>query len=74
MFTNVYGDKRALIVCGKYEGIDKLAADYLYGELSTELPYVLTICEAEKLTEEQKNFYTIIAVGTKESYASSSNT
>ena len=64
MFANVYGDKRALIVCGKYEGTDKLAADYLYSELSAELPYVLTICEAEKLTDDMLKYYSIVAVGT----------
>ena len=66
MFPNVYGDKRALIVCGKYEGMGKKCADYIYGELAPVLPYVLTICEAKNLTEEQKKYYSLIVIGTKE--------
>ncbi len=66
MYKNIYGDNRVIIVCGKYEGMDRLCADAVYGEIAPELPYVLTICEADKLTEEQLSYYTIIAVGTKE--------
>lgn len=67
MYKNVYGNERVIIVCGKYEGMEKKCADYLYGELASELPYILTICEADNLTEEQKRYYTIITTGTKES-------
>ena len=67
LYANIYGDSRALIVCGKYEGRDKQSADYLYGELAPQLPYVLTICEADSLTPEQEEYYNIIAIGTKQS-------
>lgn len=59
-----YGDNRIIIVCGKYEGTDKKCADYLYGEISHLVPYVLTVTEASKLTDEQEKYYNIIAVGT----------
>lgn len=66
MFENRYGDNRILIVTGKYEGISKKTCDYLYGEIAPEVPYILTVCEADNLTEEQKKYYNIVAVGTKE--------
>ncbi|MBE7052456.1 MAG: hypothetical protein E7395_07815 [Ruminococcaceae bacterium] len=62
-----YGDNRIIIVCGKYEGINKKCADYLYGEIAHLVPYILTVTEAEKLSDEQENYYNIIAVGTPES-------
>ncbi len=59
-----YGDNRIIIVCGKYEGTDKKCADYLYGEISHLVPYILTVTEESKLTNEQEKYYNIIAVGT----------
>lgn len=66
MYYNVYGDNRVMIVCGNYETDGKCAVDYLYGALAAEVPYVLTVCEAEHLTKEQEQSHHIIAVGTKE--------
>jgi len=66
MYTNIYGDNRILIVCGKYDGLSKKYTDMLYGEIAPQIPYVLTICEADSLTDEQKSNFTLIAVGTKE--------
>ena len=62
-----YGDNRIIIVCGKYEGINKKCADYLYGEIAHYVPYILTVTECDKLTAEEEKYYNIIAVGTAES-------
>ncbi len=66
MYQNVYGDNRILVVIGKYEGICKKYCDFLYGELDAEVPYILTVCQADDLTPEKESYYNIIAVGTKE--------
>jgi len=65
-YKNVYGDNRVLIVCGEYEGMSRRCADFLYGEIASEVPYVLTICQADSLTKEQEKYYNIVAVGTRE--------
>lgn len=58
-----YGEHRITIVCGKYEGRTKRCVDYLYGELSLQVPYILTVTEADKLTDDIEKNYSIIAVG-----------
>ncbi len=58
-----YGDHRIIIVCGKYEGRTKRCVDYLYGEIAPMVPYVLTVVEYDKLTEDLEKEYDLIAVG-----------
>lgn len=66
MYYHVYGDNRVLIVCGNDATKNKRCLEYLYGELSAEVPYVLTVCTAGELTEEMEAYYHIIAIGTTE--------
>ena len=55
--------KRWMVICDKYSGITKRAADILYSEISSLVGYVLPAKTSSELEDCDKMEYNLILIG-----------